>query len=101
MAIPRIQDSVDQSPSITTGRGLARLGWHAIRLPILATLAVLEPVVRTLLSGLALLGILMALFFEYLIRLPNFPFWLMIGLSIGCALLLTAYYSLMRLFANS
>lgn len=81
------------------GRGLARFSWNVVRLPIVATLAVLEPVVRTILAGIALLGILTALFSEFIVRAPNFPFWPMIGVSVGSALLLMVYYAVMRVFS--
>jgi hypothetical protein len=76
-----------------------RLLWHVTRLPVLATLLILEPPIRVLLSTLTLLGIAMSLCFEYILRLPHFPFWPMLGLSIGCAALLVPYYGLIRLFS--
>ena len=82
-----------------TGRAALRLAWHAIRLPILALLLVLEPFVRVVLSALAALGIFMTLFFEFLIRLPHFPFALMLAISAGFAMLLVPYYLLIRLFS--
>ncbi len=82
-----------------TGRGTLRLAWHAIRLPILALLVVMEPFVRVILSLLAALGVFTALFFEYLVRLPHFHFLLILGISAGCALLLFPYYLLIRLFS--
>jgi hypothetical protein len=78
--------------------GLALL-WHAVRLPILATLLVLEPPVRFVLSAIAVLGITMSLFFEYLVRLPHFPFALMIGVSMASAALLVPYHLLIRFFS--
>lgn len=82
------------------GLGLTRFGWNVIRLPIIATLTVVEPVVRTALAGIALLGIATALFSEFVVRAPNFPFWPMIGVSVGSALLLMLYYALMRVFST-
>ena len=52
------------------------------------------------LSALAALGIFMTLFFEFLIRLPHFPFALMLAISAGFALLLVPYYHLIRLFST-
>ncbi len=77
-----------------------RLAWQAIRLPVFAFLVILEPVARVVLCALALLGVLMAFFFEYLTTLPNFPFWGMLGFAVGCALLLALYYGLIRLFSR-
>lgn len=63
--------------------------WHAVRLPILFLLVVLEPVVAFVCGGLALLGILAVVFFE-LVGAPHFPMWtmLVISMSFVCALVL-------------
>lgn len=78
---------------------LARVLWHAIRLPVLALLIVLEPIVRTLLILASVLGLFTALFFEFLSALSAFPFWEMLALSAGAALVLLGYYGLIRLFS--
>ena len=41
------------------------LAWQAVRLPVLAFLVILEPVVRVVLSSAALLGVLTAFLFEF------------------------------------
>lgn len=83
----------------TVGWGTLRLTWHALRLPVLALLVVMEPFVRVILTSIAALGVFTALFFEFLVRLPHFPFGLMMGLSAGFALLLVPYYGAIRLFS--
>jgi hypothetical protein len=83
----------------TTSRGMLWLAWNTIRLPVLAVLTVLEPFVCTALTLLAVFGIFFALFFEFLIRLSHFPFWMMMGFAVGCALLQMLYYLLIRLFS--
>lgn len=90
----------EQRRAASVSQYAVRAIWHTLRVPILATLTILEPIVRTLLSGLALLGILMALFFKFLVKLPDFPFWLVLGISVGCALSLTLYYLVMRVFSR-
>lgn len=102
MALHRANASMDhESPALAeTGRQLILLSWQVIRLPILATLVTLEPLVTLILNGVALLGILMSLFFEYVVQLPNYPFWLMMGISIGSVLCLMGYYFLIRLFSR-
>ena len=72
--------------------------WHAIRLPCLAALLALEPVVLLFASVLTSLGVGMAIFFRFIVHLADFPFWLMLGLSMGCAGLLVPYYMLIALF---
>jgi hypothetical protein len=87
--------------AVVVGRGLLGLTWEAVRLPVFALLVILEPIVRVVLCGLALLSALAALFFEFLTELPKFPFWGMLGFSVGCALALLLYYGLVRIFSQA
>jgi hypothetical protein len=80
-------------------RGTLRLVWHAVRLPVYMFLVILEPVVRFILGALALLGVLTALFFKFY-GVPHFPFALMLGVSVGCGLMLVGYDALLRLFGR-
>jgi hypothetical protein len=66
------------------------------RLPALLFLAVLEPVVTFVLWGLALLGVLMSLFYRA-IGMPHFPFWTMLGVSLLFAAASVAYQGMIRL----
>lgn len=70
---------------------------HMIRWPLAAMLAIAEPIIRVVLSGLALLTAVVAVFFEFFTVVPNFPFLGMIGASISCVLLLSGYYAVLRL----
>ena len=72
--------------------------WHAIRLPCLAALLALEPVVLLFASVLTTLGVGTAIFFRFIVHLADFPFWSMLGMSVGCAGLLVPYYMLIALF---
>ena len=74
--------------------------WQVIRLPILAFLVILEPFVRLVLAGAALLLILTAFFYRLFTRVPHFPFWGMIGIAVGSMLLLMLYYALLRLLSD-
>ncbi len=74
--------------------------WQVIRVPVFATLVVLEPVVRFILMAATLLGLFMAFFFRLSRAAPHFPFWGMLGIAIGCALGLLAYQSIIRLFSR-
>ena len=78
---------------------MLRLLWHAVRLPILAVLIVLEPIVSAVLLLASLLGILSTFLFEFASAVEDFPFWTMLALSVGMALALFAYYGLIRLFS--
>jgi hypothetical protein len=79
--------------------GLLWLLWQVVRIPTLAFLVILEPIVRVILAGAALLIVVMALFYR-LIGMPHFPFWTMLSFGIGSALLLALYYALLRLFSG-
>ena len=82
---------------------VARLGyaaWMVVRIPILALLIVLEPVVSFVLTGLSLLGILTALFWKWTSADPRFPFWTMLALSIGFAVVLILYERLISLLSR-
>lgn len=81
-------------------RGVLWLVWQAIRLPLFSILLVFEPIVRWILSWTALLGVLTAFVFEYFRVGPQFSFLGMIGFSIGCAVVLTAYHALLRLLSR-
>ena len=70
--------------------------WALVRLPVLAFLIILEPILCGLLWLFSALGILGAFFYEFLVKDPRFPFWLAIGLSIGLALLAGIYQLLTR-----
>ncbi|MGH8133336.1 MAG: hypothetical protein ACRETP_08930 [Steroidobacteraceae bacterium] len=80
-------------------RNALQLIWQALRLPVFVFLAILQPVVGFVLRTLALLGVLMAFFFK-LYGAPHFPFWLMLGISVGCGMTLVGYNALMRMFAR-
>jgi hypothetical protein len=80
-------------------RGTLRLLWDVLRLPVLMFLAILEPVVSFVLGALALLGLLTALFFKFY-GVPQFPFALMLGMSVGLGLIQVGYYALLRFFGR-
>ena len=79
--------------------GLLWLAWQVVRIPTLAFLVILEPLVRVILAGAALLIVLMALFYRF-IGMPHFPFWTMLSFGIGSALLLALYYAVLRLLSG-
>jgi hypothetical protein len=93
---------IEQRPDIESGfaRQMGRLGWHGFRLPILAILGVLEPIIRFVLAAVALLGILVSFFFEFSGAAPRFPFWLVFGLSLGCGALVIVLSAVRRRLAR-
>ena len=86
---------IDSDRSVQVIRSL----WRVTTLPVLLALIVLEPVVTFLLAGLALLGLLVTVFF-YLVGLPGFPVWTMLALSLGFAMMLVPYHALIRLLSS-
>lgn len=80
--------------------GLLWLLWQAIRIPVLALLTILEPIVSTALVAAALLGTLTALFWKLASNRPDFPFFGVLALSVGCFLLLALYHGAIRLLSG-
>jgi|SRR5580700_3616140 hypothetical protein len=74
--------------------------WKVIRFPVVALMIVLEPIVRMLLAGFALLMTLTA----FLLRLvmppqAHAPFWTLLAIAVGCMAVLTLYYAILRLLS--
>lgn len=88
------------STAACIARCLLRFAWGAVRLPIFSLLLIFEPIVRLVLSWLTLLAVLTAFLFEFSGAAPSFPFWGMISFSVGCALVLTAYYALLSMLSR-
>ena len=100
MSIPGSTLARDSRPTVAADLGSCALWvvWQCIRLPLFLFLLVLEPVVTFVLGALALLGVLTALFWKFF-GPPNFPFYLMLGISLGFELALIVYRKLLRLLA--
>jgi hypothetical protein len=79
---------------------LTRFAGRTVGLLIFAALAVLEPLVRFVLITLATLGMFVTIIFGFLIAADGFPRWTMLGMSVGCFLLLGAHYGAMSIFGN-
>jgi hypothetical protein len=77
----------------------ALLPWRVTRLFAFSILITLEPVVRLVLSTVALVLLLTAFFFKAL-GTPHFPFWGMVGFSVGCTVALMAYYGVMSVVSD-
>jgi hypothetical protein len=76
------------------------LVWQVLRVPIVLILVILEPAVGLLCGVLALLGILMALFFKFYGIPAEFPFLKIIAVSVCFALVPCAYAGLLRLLTR-
>ena len=76
------------------------LSWKVIRFPAVAILIILEPVVRLLLAGFALLLTLSAFFLKSVMPPgTHVPFLGMLALAVGCMALLSAYYWILRVLS--
>lgn len=76
-----------------------RVLWLFVRMPLLVVLLALEPAASFLLTAVGILGIAAALVIRLSGALSQFPFWGMLGFSVGVLLLLTAYHSLIGLLS--
>jgi hypothetical protein len=79
---------------------IGRFSWQAIRLPLLAITKIVEPLARIVLSTVALLGILVSLVLEFSSAAPRFPFWLVLGMSLGCGVLVFVLGAVKRRLAQ-
>ena len=80
-------DSAWGSMALRVLAGILWLSWQAIRLPLLALLKILEPIISTVLAAAALLGTLTAFFWKLASDRAHFPFFGVLALSVGCFLL--------------
>ena len=81
-------------------RGMLLFIWCVVRVPIVIVLAFLEPFVRLLLIGVAVLSVLTGLVYSGSSVAPAIPFWVMACVSATCVVLLAAYQGLLRLVAR-
>ena len=68
-------------------RGILLFVWCIIRVPILIVLSFLEPLVRLLLVGVAILSLLTGLVYKGSTVPPPIPFSVMVCASLGCLML--------------
>ena len=88
----RPSDARDEFPRVAAwATTLVRLLGALIRVPLLALLIAIEPIVRVILLGAGMLGVLMSVFFEFVIHAPRFPFMKMLGISIACIMVLQLF----------
>ena len=79
---------------------IARLAWRAGRLPLLALLVLLEPVVRGVLSFAMVLVIIAAIVFELSAVGPGFSFLGALVAAVGLGLVLFGYYGVLTLLSR-
>jgi len=75
---------------------MGRLAWAAIRFPVFTLLVILEPVVRLLLAGAALLVTLAAVFYACVRPALHVPIFGMLLLAVGLFGLLALYHAFLR-----
>lgn len=74
--------------------------WGVIRIPTLVVLSFLEPFVRLLLIGIAILSLLTGLLYKGSSAAPPIPFWVMACVSLGCVMLVPVYHGVLRLLSK-
>jgi hypothetical protein len=80
--------------------GALLLVWNIIRIPILIVLAFLEPFVRFVLIGIAVLSVVAGLVYKGSSVPPPIPFWVTLCVSLGCVMLVPAYHFILRLLSR-
>jgi hypothetical protein len=80
-----------RSPALDAGWRLLAYGVRAVLFVFSAVLVTLEPVIRLLFLGLALVGFLTCGIFGLLLRDPHFPLGLMLGFSVLMCVLSGSY----------
>ena len=81
-------------------RGGLRLTGEALRLPLLAVISLLAPVVQVVCGGLFLLGVFVSIAFKVSGAGATFPFWHMIGISLGFAVFVILHHALIGLLSR-
>ena len=77
-----------------------RILWDIARLPVLAVLLVLEPLVSCILAAVAVFSLAAAVVLRLSGDLQHLPFWGMLTFSVGSLLALPAYRALIDLFSR-
>ncbi len=77
-----------------------RLAWDLLRLPLLGLLVLLAPAVQFVCGGLLVFGILVSIAFRVSGAGATFPFWHMIGASLGFGAFIVLYYGLIALLSR-
>ena len=72
--------------------------WRLICIPIYAVLAVFRPLIGFILAAIGVLGVLVALFFRFIDPLAHFSFWTVLGVSVGCLVMIGVYEFVLELF---
>ena len=78
----------------------ARVLWKAVRLPIVFTLLLVEPVINAI-CGFVILGSLFAaVAFEFSVVSARFPLLLVLALCVSAAVLAVVYHSVVALLVR-
>jgi hypothetical protein len=80
--------------------GVGRVLWNVIRVPIVAVLLLLEPVVSFVCSAGLVLGLVTCIVWELSAAGPKFPLGKMLVFSFGCPVILFLYQALLSLFVR-
>src|SRR5579859_6721701 len=81
-------------------RGVGRLLFNVIRVPIVAVLLLLEPVVTFVCSAGLVLGLVTCIIWELSAAASRFPLGKMLVFSFACPVILFLYHALLSLFVR-
>ena len=81
-------------------RGIGRVLWNVIRVPIVAILLLIEPVVNFICSAGLVLGLVTCIVWELSAAAPKFPLGKMLLISLGCPVIAFLYHALLSLFVR-
>ncbi len=79
---------------------LVRGASMVLRLPIIAILLFLQPIVGFVLCGFSIILAVVAVILKFAGTPPSFPFWGMLGVSAACFALYTVYAGIVLLLAH-
>jgi hypothetical protein len=89
------------APAMRMATRALGLLWALISWPIVVLLALLEPFVRGILYGFALLGALAALFLRFVGNRTDVPLFTVFAVCIGCLVAAGLYSGLLRFLAGT
>jgi|ERR1700733_806533 len=101
MASLRNQQEIGGAPATRMAARCIGIPWALISWPIVVLLALLEPFVRGILYGFALLGALAALFLRFVGNRADVPLFTVFAVCIGCLVAAGLYSGLLRFLAGT
>ncbi len=96
----RQREKISATPAGELFLILVREASMLLRVPIIAILLFLQPIVGFVLCGFSIILAVIAVILKFAGTPPMFPFWGMLGVSAACFVLYTAYAGIVLLLAH-